>query len=207
MRFEEADSGYSGCSGCEAGWGVAGCDAAEGQNGDGVGEGADGGEFFETRAGEFVQAFREVEGFAEDGAEEDEVGRVREGGSDLGAGVAGFADRGGGQVVGAVEMPDLGRGEGAGGGGEVDSVGRGGEGYVGPGVDQEACAVVVLSEDGEDFAAEVDELRGLEVFFAELEKFNSGARQTMNLIEQGRGLALWQSVLSSGDRVADHGSV
>ena len=88
MRFEEADSGYSGCSGCEAGWGVAGCDAAEGQNGDGVGEGADGGEFFETRAGEFVQAFREVEGFAEDGAEEDEVGRVREGGSDLGAGVA-----------------------------------------------------------------------------------------------------------------------
>ena len=182
-------------------------DAAEGEDGDGVGEGADGGQLFEAGAGEVVAALGEVEGFAEDGAEEDEVGWIAKGGRDLGAGVAGFADGGGGQAVGAVEGADLGGGEAAGGGGEVDSVGSDGEGYVGAGVDEEAGGGGVTGQNGEDFAGEVGQFSGGQVLFAELEELKSCLGKPMNLLEDGFRSRLGQAVPSGCDRVADHGLV
>jgi hypothetical protein len=154
-----------------------------------------------------VEALGEVEGFAEDGAEEDEIGWVEEGGLDLGAGVAGLADGGWRVAVGAVEGADLGGGEGAGGGGEMDSVGSGGEGYVGSGVDEQAGGSVVSGQDGEDFAGEEDEFAGGEVLFAELEELDSGLGEPMSLLGEGFGSRLVKAVLSGCDGVADHGSV
>jgi hypothetical protein len=81
----------------------------------------------------------------EDRAEEDEIGAVVAGRGDLGQCVAAHADYGRGQVSGLKHLADLGGGEFAGMGREVDAIGAGAEGHIGPAVHEEpgpACAAL-----------------------------------------------------------------
>lgn len=197
--MEEANSGDAGGPGFEAGRGVSGGDAAEGEDRDGVGEGAG--------LGQGGEAGGWGVSLAEDGAEEDEAGRVEVGGEDLAARVAGAADDRVRQAVGAVEMPDLRGSEAAGVGGEMDAVGAGGEGYIGAGVDEEAGGAGGCGQDGEDLAGQSGQFAGWKVRFTELQEVDSGTGQAVNLGEESVLRAMLQTVLSGGDGVAEHGSV
>lgn len=167
---EEADGGYAGGSGGEAGGGILFCDAAEGEDVDWGGGAAGGGQELDASAGGGICG----DCFLEDRAEEDKVGpRLFGWGCRMGdflKRMAREADGGGRQADVGVELADLRGSEGAGAGGEVDAVGVGGDGDVGTGVDEEFGWGVVGAEDGEDLAGEVGEGCGGEVFFAELEE-------------------------------------
>jgi hypothetical protein len=118
----------------EAGGGVFGGDAAEGEDRSGGGGEAGFAEALEALAGKRRLA---GERLFEDRGEEDGVRVGLPGVVDFFEGVAGESEEGRGKVGFGEEGADLGGGELAGGGGEVDAMGSGGEGDVGPGVEQE----------------------------------------------------------------------
>ena len=102
--LEEADGGDSGGTGLEAGGGIGTGDAAEGEDGDrgdekaGLAENHDPCGWRDELAGD---------GFAEDGAEEDEVGVEAAGLFQIVLGVAGEADGGWREVGGGIDGSDL----------------------------------------------------------------------------------------------------
>lgn len=177
---EEADAGDAAGSGGEAGCRVLVGDAAESEDGDGVGEGAGGAEEIEAGAGE---GFAGGEGFAEDGAEEDEAGWVAGGGGDLFERVAGLADDGGGQGGGGIKAPDLGGGQGAGCGGQVDAGSADRDGDVGAGVDQKPG--LRAAEGGEEVAGEGGEVFCAEILFSQLKEVYLFGSERTGLAQEG----------------------
>ena len=87
--MEEANSGYSGCTGFEAGGGVLRGDAAEGVDGNKCGGGAG---FVETVEASARSDLLAGDGFAEDRSEEDGCNGLGAGLFNLGEGVAGDGD-------------------------------------------------------------------------------------------------------------------
>jgi hypothetical protein len=181
---EEVDAGYTGGSGFEAGGSVFSGDASERVDRGGSSGEAGGVEGFEAlaRGDEFA-----CDGFVKDGAEEDEVGVVA-GLFDLGKGVTGDREDRRREGRGGVQLADLLRGELAGGGGKVNSVGGGGDGDVGAGVDEEFRLGV--AEVLEDLAREGGEGSGGKVFFAELDVVDAFGCPSGRLVEEGGELWL-----------------
>lgn len=218
FRYKEAYGGDAGGSSGECGGGVGAGDASEGEDGDGLsGEGGCA-EQIEASAGSdffiddvFLGGIRCGDHFFEDGTEEDVGGTVvrrsRCGAGNLVEGVAGEADERLGQAGRGVEGANLSGGKLAGRGGEMDSVGAGGESDVGAGVDEEPGCGVVRAEGCEEAASERGEVRGGEVCFAELEEVNASGGKALGLGEE-RGLAGWFVSFETGavgDGVAQHG--
>jgi hypothetical protein len=198
---EEADAGDAGGSRAKAAGAVFEGDAAEGIDGSGRCGEAGGVEGFEAlpRRDELAG-----DGFVEDGGEEDEV-CVAAGLFDFGESVAGDGDDGWGEAGGSVEFADLAGGKLAGGRGEVDSVGGGGEGDVGAGVDEEFGWGV--AEGFEDAAGEMGDVGGGEIFFAELDVVDAvGGPEGRLADESGLPLVVRTGVESTvSDGVAAHG--
>lgn len=187
MGVEEVDPGDSCSSGFEAGGGIFEGDASESVDGSGGCGEADCAEGFEAlaRGNKFVS-----NGFMEDRAEEDDVGVIA-GCCHFGERVAGDGDDGWWEGRLGIELADLGGGELAWGGGEVDSVSGGGDGYVEARVDEESGGSV--AKDIEDAASEADEGGCGEIFFAELNVVDAFGSPEGGLADEGvdlRGL-LW----------------
>ena len=144
--------------------------------------------------------------FFEDGGEENRVWLVIFGGQDAGNSVAGDGNCWFAGATLLEELTDLGGGQLAGGGGEVDSVGGDGEGYVGAGVDEEAGGGAF---DGfEDLAGEGGEGGGGEVLFAELDEIDALFGPESGLADEGGmlvGLVAGEKG-AVGDGAAEHAS-
>lgn len=152
-----------------------GAGRAQGVEADGRGDGAIGG-VREIGSG----AAGNENGFAEDGAEENQVDAVAGGCLDLLGGMAGDAEEwrsaGEGGRCGE-ELADLGDGE-AVAGGEVKAVDqvlarRGLEGEEGRHVEQQFGGGGVGAEDGTDVAGKAEEFGGGEILFAELDEVDA----------------------------------
>ena len=183
---EHADGGDAGGSGGEALRGAGGGDAPEGEDGGRGREPAGLLESFQAERGRDLPA---GDGLAEDGAEEDGVGALVAGVFDLGEGVAGAADEGCWE-----DLPDLGRGEVARGGGEMDAVGTGGEGDVRPGSDQNPCGCVGPAEGFNDGAGEGEQGGGGQILLADEEEIDAAGGECGRALEEfrerlGRGYA------------------
>ena len=121
--------------------------------------------------------------FFEDGGEENRVWLVIFCGQDAGNSVAGDGNCWFAGATLLEELADLGGGQLAGGGGEVDSVGGDSEGYVGAGVDEEVGGGAF---DGlKDSTGEGGEGGCGEVFFAELDKVDALLGPEGGLTDEG----------------------
>ena len=124
--MEEADPGDSGGSGLQAGGSIFGGDASEGVDGSRICGETNRVEGFETLA---VSDDLACNGFLEDWSEEDEIHLIARL-CDFSQGVTGDGDDGRRELSGDVKFSDLGGSELAWSGGEVDSVGSNGDGYI-----------------------------------------------------------------------------
>lgn len=203
MRLEEeADGGHSGGSGLEAGGEVFRGDAAEGEDGDGAGELAGFAEQIEAGAGLNELA---VDAFFEDGAKQEEVGDVRvwvgrgwagrQRAADVVEGMAGTADDWVGQAGEPVELADVAGRELAGGAGEVDAGGAGGDGDVWAGVEEEAGGGGGRSEMAGNGVGEVGEVAGGEAGLAEEKKVDAGGGEGAGLGQHGGELGVGKAGL------------
>ena len=147
-----------------------------------------------------------VDVFSEDGGEENCVWLVRFRCQNAGDRVTGDGNKCGKRGWRTAQFSDFGGGELAGGGGEVDSVGGDGEGYVGARVDEEPGGGAF---DGfEDLAGEGGQGGGGEVLFAELDEVDALFGPEGGLADEGGmllGLVAGEEE-AVGDGAAEHAS-